>query len=73
MPPHFRPKDSNIFLNKQIYMLLFLLNGMIFQIMGKKRGDMERTTRSEQKEERLKRDRGGFPENIDRLSTRGRR
>ena len=46
---------------------------MIFQIMGKKRGDMERTTRSEQKEERLKRDREGFPVNIDRLSTRGRR
>ena len=46
---------------------------MIFQIMGKKRGDMERTTRSEQKEERLKRDRRGFPENIDWLSTRGRR
>ena len=33
---------------------------MIFQIMGKKRGDMERATRSEQKEERLKRDRGRF-------------
>ena len=46
---------------------------MIFQIMGKKRGDMEKTTRSEQKEDRLKRDRGGFPENIDILSTRGRR
>ena len=46
---------------------------MIFQIIGKKRGDMERMTRSEQKEERLKRDRGGFPGNIDRLSTRGRR
>ena len=45
---------------------------MIFQIIGKKRGDMERMTRSEQKEERLKRDRGGFPKNIDRLSTRGR-
>ena len=28
--------------------------------MGKKRGDMERATRSEQKEERLKRDRGRF-------------
>ena len=46
---------------------------MIFQIMGKKQGDMERATGSEQKEGRLKRDRGGFPENIDRLSTRGRR
>ena len=46
---------------------------MIFQIMGKKRGDMERTTRNEQKEGRLKRDRGGFLENIDMLSTRGRR
>ena len=46
---------------------------MIFQIMGKKRDDMERATRSEQKEGRLKRDRGGFPENIDMLSTRGRR
>ena len=46
---------------------------MIFQIMGKKRGDMEKTTRNEQKEERLKRGRGGFPENIDMLSTRGRR
>ena len=46
---------------------------MIFQIMGKKRGDMEKTTRSEQKEERLKIDRGGFSENIDMLSTRGRR
>ena len=45
---------------------------MIFQIMGKKRGDMKRTAGSEQKEERLKRDRGGFPGNIDRLSTRGR-
>ena len=45
---------------------------MIFQIMGKKRGDMEKTTRSEQKEGRLKRDRGGFPENIGMLSTRGR-
>ena len=33
---------------------------MIFQIMGKKRGDMEKTTRSEQKEGRLKRDRGRF-------------
>ena len=33
---------------------------MIFQIMGKKRDDMERATRSEQKEERLKRDRGRF-------------
>ena len=33
---------------------------MIFQIMGKKRGDMERTTRSEQKEGWLKRDRGRF-------------
>lgn len=48
--------------------------------MGKKRGDMERTTGSEQKEERLKRDRGGFPENIDSYllaaegnATRGRR
>ncbi len=46
---------------------------MIFQIMGKKRGDMEKTTRSGQKEGRLKIDREGFPENIDRLSTRGRR
>lgn len=50
----------------------FLLDGMIFQIMGKKRGDMERATRSEQKEGRPKRDRGGFPENIDMSSTRGR-
>ena len=33
---------------------------MIFQIMGKKRGDMERTTGSEQKKGRLKRDRGRF-------------
>lgn len=33
---------------------------MIFQIMGKKRGDMERTTRNEQKGRRLKRDRGRF-------------
>ena len=46
---------------------------MIFQIMGKKRSDMEKTTRSGQKKERLKRDRGGFPENIGMLSTRGRR
>ena len=33
---------------------------MIFQIMGKKRDDMERATGSEQKKGRLKRDRGRF-------------
>lgn len=68
----FVPKIATYFsINK--FTCYFFFNGMIFQIMGKKRGDMERTTGSEQKEERLKRDRGGFPENIDRLSTRGRR
>ena len=45
---------------------------MIFQIMGKKRGDMERAAGTEQKGGWLKRDRGRFSENIDMLSTRGR-
>ena len=41
--------------------------------MGKRRGDTKRATGSGQKERRLRRDRGGFPENIEMLSTRGRR
>lgn len=69
----FVPKIATYFSTNKFTCYFFVKRHVFFQIMGIRRGGAKRAAGSGEKEGRLRRDRGGFPENIDRLSTRGRR